>query len=130
MRQGEAVVVTAFPSTSSVLDLLARRRYHVPLRSEIVGALARRLTGGRVSGISIKRMVRIGDLHRAVRASGRAEKRRLDTCGRGRLPGRQKRRPVLGALPVARALPALVLLEQVERSALRVDQDLAERRAV
>src|SRR6185503_3539777 len=121
MREGEAVVVTASPSTSSVLvDLLARRRYHVPLRSEIVGALARRLTGGRVSGISIKRMVRIGDLHRAVRASGRAEKRRLDTCGRGRLPDRQKRRPVLGALPVARALPALVLLEQIERSALRV----------
>src|SRR6476659_7251747 len=74
-------------------------------------------------------MAAVGDLLAAVRESGRAEKRLLRDGTSDGLSVGEERRPVRRARSVAGAAPVLVLLEQVERVALAVDEDAAQLRA-
>src|SRR2546423_8021975 len=74
-------------------------------------------------------MARVGDLLAAIRTPRRPEERLLRTGTSPGLAAAEKRRPVGRAGSGAGAATVLVLLEQVERAALAVDQDAAERRA-
>src|SRR6478752_10709551 len=101
---------------------------HVPLGAEGVEALA--LGGPALAGVAderVERVLVVGHLGRAVGALDRPEQGGLRArAGLGRTLGQQGR-PVLGAGARAGALAALVLLEQVERVGLAIDDDPAER---
>src|SRR5512133_965868 len=102
--------------------------HDVPLGAEGVEALA--LGAAALAVVTrerVERVLVVGHLRGAVRAPGRAEQPGLGTRARlGRALG-QQRRPVLGAGARAGALAPLVLLEQVQRVRLAVDDDPAER---
>ena len=71
-------------------------------------------------------MAVVGDLRLAVRAGAGRDDRSIRPAADRRLAGRPQGRPLDGAGAGARALRARVPLEQVERAALRVDEDLAD----
>src|SRR5439155_13469480 len=85
--------------------------------------------GLRVQAEPVERMARVGDLLAAVCAPGRSEKRLLQAGTSDGLPVRDQRRPEGRALSVAGDASVLVLLEQVERATLAVDDDAAQPRA-
>src|SRR5213076_2718116 len=72
------------------------------------------------------RMTRIGDLKGAVLALDRAQLRASSAFADLRRPCARQWRPDLGAGAVAGGLPALVLVEVIERESLGIDQDATE----
>src|SRR4051794_3276947 len=123
VTRGRAAIAAC---ASVVVDLLARRRHGVPLGAEAVDALPLGVSGLLVLHEVVDRVTLVGHLGLAVRAGGRAEQRRLGLAGRLWLAGRQQRRPGRRAVARAPALLGLVLFEQVERAAVRADQERAE----
>src|SRR5437763_8714837 len=73
-------------------------------------------------------MAGVGDLLAAVRTPGGSEQRLVRAGTSDGLATAEERRPVRRALPVAGTATVPVLLEQVERAALAVDDDATERR--
>src|SRR3954451_17696780 len=112
------------------LGLVAAGAQRVPLGAELVELVAGGVAGLLVAHVEVQRRPVVGDLSRAVVALQRAQLRRLGALARLRVALGRVWRPHLGALAVAVGLIALVLLEQVERSPLRVDQDRSELRIV
>src|SRR4029078_425680 len=108
------------------LDLLAGPRDDVPLRPEGVDVLALRIARLLVLDEEVQRVSLVGDLRRAVRALAGPEQRRLRRAGRLRAALGGQRRPRFRARVRARALLRPVLLEEVERAALAVDEKGAE----
>ena len=80
-----------------------------------------------VARVVVERVTGVGDLARAVRARGGAQQRRLDLAAGLRHAGRGQRRPGLRARAAARAHRAVVGVPQVERAALGVDEERAQR---
>src|SRR3954447_5257595 len=106
--------------------LVAGGRHRVPAGAEGVHALAAGVTGALVAGEGVERVAVVGHLRLAVGAGGAAQLRGAGPGAGHRLAAYPERRPRARACSGARALGARVLLEQVERVALRVVEDLAE----
>src|SRR4029450_4810330 len=89
-------------------------------------AFAPGLAGALVAGEVVKRVGVVGDLNPTVLAAGRTQKRAAGTGDRPRLAVRGERRPVARAVAVAAARASFVVRRQVERPAVRVDEDPAK----
>src|SRR5947207_12925655 len=74
-------------------------------------------------------MARVGDLLAAVGAPDRSEQRLPRAAASDGLAVGEQWRPERRALSVAGAAPVSVLLEQVERAAVAVDEDASQLRA-
>src|SRR4051794_31862334 len=111
------------------VDLFAVGCECPPRGAELGESLAGGLAGGLVGDVVVERVAVVGDLECAVLASGGAEQSGVDASPGVRLALGRQWRPEGGARAVAGALVALVLDEVVERQALGVDEDGAERRA-
>jgi len=104
-------------------DLPTARAHQRPDAAERVQPLAVDVAARGVADEVVERVARVGHLQLAIGPARRAELPGGDAAARlGRLR-REQRRPVLGARPVAGALPASVATEPVERLAVAVDQD-------
>src|SRR5262249_22694931 len=99
----------------------------VPAAAEAGQRFAVRLPGLRVLDEVVERVAGIGHLEATVTAPGRAEQLSVRAGLRDGLAACHERRPVLGAIAVARALRRLVVRPEVERLAMRVDEHPAER---
>src|SRR3954453_20134070 len=111
---------------SVTVDLASARREHVPLRAELVQALAGVLTGLGVGRVAVERVAVVGDLERPVAALGGPELGRVHAgAGLGLTRGRGGR-PQARAGSVAGAHGSLVRLEQVKRASLAVDEGVAD----
>src|SRR6266508_1897528 len=100
--------------------------HHVPQGAKGVLALAVLLPGAAVAGEVVQRVLVVGDLGGAITTLDRAEQRGLD--GAARLGGAAALvdRPGGHAGAAAGRLVGLVLLEQVQRPTLGIDQDRPE----
>src|SRR5215217_1024275 len=107
-------------------DLLSPWAEHVPAGAEVGQALASDVAGLLVAGVEVERVAVVGDLRLAVRPGGGSDERGICPPADGRLARRSQRRPDAGAGTQARALRPRVAPEQIERAALRVDEDRAE----
>src|SRR4029453_13908810 len=76
-----------------LLDLGARGRERVPLRTKGVDLLAVRLSLRRVLDEPVERVVVVGDLEASVGSLRGSEERRLSSCGCERLSRRDPRGP-------------------------------------
>src|SRR5581483_5722225 len=125
------------PSTSSAvraragaLDVLALDRLavgadDVPLGTELLELLTLRPARlARVGGVVVERVAVIGHLRLAVVALDRAECGGIEPAGPLRLGARLERRPHGRACSGAVALALLVLLEEIERVSLSVDDEV------
>src|SRR4029450_8559055 len=88
-------------------------------------AFAPGLAGALVAGEVVKRVGVVGDLNPTVLAAGRTQERAAGTGDRPRLAVRGERRPVARARPVAAARASFVVRRQIERPAVRVDEEQA-----
>src|SRR4051812_32143549 len=111
-----------------LLDLPAGRRHRVPLSAEGVEPLAVGLALLRVLDERVERVTVVGDLHASVGTLGGPQPGRPRSGRRAGLGGGDQRRPRGRARARAGALAVLVLLEEVERVSVRVDEDPPERR--
>src|SRR6266540_1820833 len=125
-RPRSAAAVSAGWLRALLLHLVAGRRQHVPLGTERLHALAVGVASLAVGRVVVQRVAVVGDLGRAA-GPGRGPEQGGGRATAGlRRPGRGVRRPGAGAGAVARGRRALVLLEQVQRAAAAIDEDLAE----
>src|SRR3954470_17112845 len=106
---------------SIAIDLLARWPDHVPLRAELLDALALGLSGLVIVVVVVQRVTAVRHLLGPAGACRRRQQRALEAWAGGWRALDGQRLPDLRARSVARALLALVLLEQVQREALAVD---------
>src|SRR5262249_24495432 len=104
-------------------DALARGVHRVPARAERAHALAAGVAGLGVARVVVERVAVVGDLRGAVGALGDAEQGLADAADALGIAAREQRRPVVGARARAAALARRVLLEQVQRLALGVDEE-------
>src|SRR5207245_133889 len=74
----------------------------------------------------VERVAVVGHLLRTAGPAGRRDQRSVRAAADRRLPGRLERRPVDGAGAAALAHRSGVPGEEVDRAALRVDEDVAE----
>src|SRR6185295_9948638 len=107
-------------------DLGSGRRHGEPPAAECVDPLTVDLTGLLVALIAIERVAVVRDLRLAVGSLDGSEHLGIGSGSVSRLSAHPKGRPRSRAGTGAGALVLRVLLEQVERAALRVDEDLAE----
>ena len=107
-------------------DLLSGWAERVPAGAEVGQALASGVAGLLVAGVEVERVAVVGDLRLAVRPGGGSDQRGVCPAADRRLAARPQRRPSAGAGAQAGALRARVAPEQIERAALRIDQDRAE----
>src|SRR4051812_39559863 len=105
-------------------DYVACRGQHVPGAAERTHTLSTGVADLPVAHEEVQRVAVIGHLPVVVGAVGGGHHRGLHSLADCRLAADSQRRPVAGAGAEAGALGALVLLEDVERAALGVDQDL------
>jgi len=101
----------------------AGSRDRVPSAAESGQALAGGPARPLVAGAVVERVAVVGELNPAVPATGRAQERTPGTGDRPWLAVRGERRPGARALAIARARALLVVRPQVERPAVRVDDD-------
>src|SRR5258705_5192033 len=106
-------------------DLRSGRRHRVPDASEGVHALTVGLARLRVLDEGVERVMVVRHLETSVGALRRPDERCHRAAGKGRLPARDQRWPGDRALSGARARAVAVLSEQIERTTLRIDEDLA-----
>src|SRR6266508_1496920 len=123
-----AVAAAVAAARARLLDLRAFRRDGVPLAAEGVGFLTLRQPGLCVLHEPVERVLVVGHLQATIRATGRAEQRRLHAAAGLRLARCDEGRPEGRTPSGAGALAALVLLEHVERPTLGVDENRAEAR--
>src|SRR4051794_10691710 len=107
-------------------DLGAGRGHHEPCAAERHQALTVRVAAGLVALEAIERVAVVGHLRLPVRPLRGTDLRGLRAGAGRRLAAHSDRRPGLGARTVARALGPLVLPEEVDGAAMRVDEDPAE----
>ena len=113
---------------SGRLDCAAARCDGVPGRAEVVQAFSVGLARLGVADERVERVTCVCHLPLAVGPPGHAEQGGAYAAPRPSLRGAEQRRPVGRAGGVAGTPAALVLLEQIERAAACVDENLAERR--
>jgi ABC-type phosphate transport system ATPase subunit len=107
-------------------DRVAGGRERQPCGAEGVAALAVGVAGLGVAGEQVEGVPVVGDLRAAVGAGDGGNAGGAHSGADRRLPRAAQRRPVGCAGVEARALRAGVFLEQVQRAALRVDEDVPE----
>src|SRR3954447_348752 len=117
------LVATAAASRAGRLTagLVARGGQREPAGAERRHALAVRVAGRVVAVEAIERVAVVGDLRGSVGALGGCDHRGARSAADGGLAARPQRRPCGCAGPGAGTRRPDVLLEQVERAALRVD---------
>src|SRR3954452_93710 len=122
------LVATAAASRAGRLTgrLVARGGQREPAGAERRHALAVRVAGRVVAVEAIERVAVVGDLRLSVGALGGCDHRGARAAADRGLAARPQRRPCGGAGPGAGARRPGVLLEQVERAAPRVDEDVAQ----
>src|SRR3954452_4593654 len=122
------LVATAAASRAGRLTagLVARGGQREPAGAERRHALAVRVAGRVVACEAVERVAVVGDLRGSVGALGGSDHRGARAAADRGLAARPQRRPCGGARPGAGARRPGVLLEQVERAALRVDEDVAQ----
>src|SRR3954469_19516979 len=111
-------------------DLVPGRRNRIPEAAECVDALAARVTGILVARVGVERVAIVGDLRLTVGPRSCSEHRGICPAAGRRLATGAERWPRARAGARAHALRPRVLLEQVERAPLGIDQDRAEAASV
>src|SRR4051812_8130233 len=110
----------------ALVDLAPGGREHVPLGAEVLEALAGGVAGLLVAGVEVERVAVVGHLAFAAGGGDRGELApERPARGGGRAGGQRRPRAQAGARAVA--LGGRVGLEEVERAAVAVDEDLAQR---
>src|SRR5580704_381036 len=123
-RSAACILVTG------ALDLVPGGRERVPSRAELVEALAARLAWLRVADVVVEGMAVVGDFRGPIRPAGRAQQGGGRPVSRLGIATGGEGWPHLGAAAIAGRFAALVLLEQIEGSALPVHEDRTQLRVL
>src|SRR3954447_21258108 len=124
-RRGRASVARTAPRPLPG-DRVPGGRQGKPPASEHVQTLAVGIAGLLVGRVEVERVAIVGDLRLAVRTRGCSDLGSRHGGSYHGLASDAERRPSRGAGAGALTCCSYVLLEQVQRAALRVDEDLAE----
>src|SRR5262245_3299659 len=124
-RCGSASVATAI-ARARPRDHVPGARQREPPASEHVESLAVRVAGLAVARVQVERVSVVGDLPLAVGTLSRSDLRYREVGAHHGVAGVPQRWPGRRAGAGALTCRSDVLLEQVQRAAMRVDEDLAE----
>src|SRR5262249_48195639 len=121
-----AVAAARAGAVAALADRLPGRRDRIPTATEAGQPFASGLPGLRVLDEVVERVTGVGDLETTVGAPARSEQIAVRTGDRPRPALGDQRRPVHRAVAVAGALRALVVRPDVQRLALRIDENATE----
>src|SRR6185436_4681935 len=126
MRASGSIATAAARGRRSAGHLISGWAERVPGGAKRSHALAVCVAGLLVAGVQVERVAVVGDLWCSVGTFGGRGHRGVRAVADGRHAVRPDGGPVDGAPTATGALAAVVLLEQVDRPALRIDEHVAQ----